>query len=140
MTQPTLVLIPGLLCDEFVWSAQRRALSAQAQVWVADHGLLDSLTDMALAILSNAPAEQFALAGHSMGGRVALEVMRLAPHRVQRLALLDSGWLPLAAGAKGEEERASRLALLDNARRLGMRLKLLPIEFLKEFLTESDLR
>lgn len=117
----TLVLIPGLLCDEFVWSEQRRALSVHAQVWVADHGLLDSLTDMAAAVLRDAPAEQFALAGHSMGGRVALEVMRLAPHRVQRLALLDTGWLPRDKGAHGKAERVSRMALLDNARQLGMR-------------------
>jgi uncharacterized protein (TIGR02246 family) len=121
MTAPTLVLIPGLLCDEFVWSGQRKALSAHARVWVPDHGSLDSLTDMALAVLRDVPAERFALAGHSMGGRVALEVLRLAPHRVQRLALLDTGWLPRAAGVQGEQERASRLALLDNARRLGMR-------------------
>lgn len=121
MTATTLVLIPGLLCDEFVWSEQRRALSAYARVWVADHGFLDSLTDMALAVLRDAPAEQFALAGHSMGGRVALEVSRLAPHRVQRLALLDTGWLPRLAGAHGDAEQASRLGLLDRARQFGMR-------------------
>jgi uncharacterized protein (TIGR02246 family) len=121
MTEATLVLIPGLLCDEFVWSGQREALSAHARVWVPDHGSLDSLTEMALAVLRDAPAGPFALAGHSMGGRVALEVFRLAPQRVQRLALLDTGWLPRATGEQGEEERASRQALLDNARRLGMR-------------------
>jgi uncharacterized protein (TIGR02246 family) len=121
MTATTLVLIPGLLCDESVWAGQREALSAHARVWVADHGSLDSLTDMALAVLRDAPAERFALAGHSMGGRVALEVLRLAPHRVERLALMDTGWLPRAAGTAGEEERASRLALLENARQSGMR-------------------
>jgi len=120
MTAATVVLIPGLLCDEFVWTGQRRALSAYANVWVPDHGSLDSLTDMAAAVLRDAPAEQFALAGHSMGGRVALEVLRLAPQRVQRLALLDTGWLPRAPGPQGEAEKASRLALLDNARQLGM--------------------
>jgi len=121
MTAAALVLIPGLLCDEFVWSEQRRELSAHADVWVADHGALDSLTDMALAVLRDAPAGRFALAGHSMGGRVALEVMRLAPDRVERLALIDTGWLPRPHGAQGEEERASRLALLDIARQSGMR-------------------
>ncbi|HEY5754626.1 MAG TPA: alpha/beta fold hydrolase [Steroidobacter sp.] len=117
----TLVLIPGLLCDEFVWSEQRRALSGHARIWVADHGSIPSLTDMARAILRDAPAERFALAGHSMGGRVALEVMRLAPHRVERLALLDSGWQPRQPGARGAEEETSRLALLEDARRNGMR-------------------
>lgn len=120
MTVATLVLIPGLLCDEFVWSEQCRELATHANVWVPDHGSIDSLTDMASAVLRDAPAERFALAGHSMGGRVALEVLRLAPHRVQRLALLDTGWLPFPAGTQGEEERASRLALLENARQLGM--------------------
>lgn len=117
---PTVVLIPGLLCDEFAWAEQRRALSTHARVWIPDHGSLDSLTEMAEAVLRDVPAEQFALAGHSMGGRVALEVFRLAPQRVQRLALIDTGWLPLANGIQGEAERASRLALLDNARKLGM--------------------
>lgn len=117
----TLVLIPGLLCDDFVWSEQRRALSSHARIWVPDHGSIDSLTEMARAILRDAPAERFAMAGHSMGGRVALEVLRLAPHRVERLALLDSGWQPRQPGARGEEEETSRLALLEDARRDGMR-------------------
>lgn len=117
----TLVLIPGLLCDEFVWSEQTRALSSHARIWVPEHGSISSLTDMAQAILRDAPAERFALAGHSMGGRVALEVMRLAPHRVERLALLDSGWQPRQPGARGEEEQTSRQALLEDARRNGMR-------------------
>lgn len=121
MSATTLVLVPGLLCDDFVWSDQCRELSSLARVWVADHGSLDSLTDMAAAILRSAPAERFALAGHSMGGRVALEMVRLAPQRIERLALLDTGWLPLQAGARGEEERASRMALLDLAFQRGMR-------------------
>ena len=120
MTAINVVLIPGLLCDDYVWADQCRALANYADVWVPDHGSLDSLTEMALAILRDAPAEQFYLAGHSMGGRVALEVMRLAPHRVQRLALLDTGFLPRANGAQGDAEKASRLALLSTARELGM--------------------
>jgi uncharacterized protein (TIGR02246 family) len=120
MTSATVVMIPGLLCDDFIWSDQRRALANHANVWIPDHGSLDSLTEMAVAILRDAPAGQFSLAGHSMGGRVALEVMRLAPERVQRLALLDTGYLPRAAGEQGDTEQASRLALLDKARQLGM--------------------
>jgi len=56
-----------------------------------------------------------------MGGRVALEIVRRAPRRVERLALLDTGWRPLPAGAAGEEERAGRYALLALARRDGLR-------------------
>ena len=56
-----------------------------------------------------------------MGGRVALEVFRQAPERVLGLALLDTGSAPLAGGEHGAKERAGRLALLDQARREGMR-------------------
>ena len=59
------------------------------------------------------------LAGHSMGGRIALEIVRRAPQRVQRLALLDTGWRPLPAGSAGEKERAGRYALLATARQRG---------------------
>ena len=56
-----------------------------------------------------------------MGGRVALEVMRLAPERVERLALLDTGVDPLALNGAGAAERVQRLALLARAREHGMR-------------------
>jgi pimeloyl-ACP methyl ester carboxylesterase len=91
-----------------------------ADVQIADHRSLNSLEAMAGALLDRAPA-RFALAGHSMGGRVALEVMRLAPERVVRLALLDTGYKPLPAGEAGEIERAGRYALIEAARRKGMR-------------------
>ena len=56
-----------------------------------------------------------------MGGRVAIEIVRRAPERVQRLALLDTGYLPLPSGAAADEERAGRYALLSIARSDGMR-------------------
>jgi pimeloyl-ACP methyl ester carboxylesterase len=56
-----------------------------------------------------------------MGGRVALEALRLAPERVQRLGLLDTGFDALPAGADGELERSQRMALVEQARRDGMR-------------------
>lgn len=117
----TLVLAPGLLCDGATWAAQVKAFENKFQIQIADYGLLDSLTRMAESILAKAPA-RFALAGHSMGGRVALEVMRLAPERVTRLALLDTGCKSLPHGEAGEMERAGRFALLDSARRQGMRM------------------
>lgn len=116
------ILLPGLLCDEFVWSAQARALGARGfSCSIPDYGGLDSLQAMARRVLDSAPAGRFALAGHSMGARVALEVVRLAPERVQRLALLDTGIDPLPAGEAGERERARRMELLGIARRDGMR-------------------
>ena len=118
----TLMLLPGLNCDAAVWAPQVAALQGLADCRVPAWGLRDSLTAMAQQVLDEAPTERFALAGHSMGGRVALEVMRLAPQRVERLALLDTGTHPLAAGEAGAKERAGRMALLKIAREQGMRV------------------
>ena len=115
-----LVLIPGLLCDATVWLHQRAALADVADVRVSDHGTRDTLAAMARAILDSAPP-RFAIAGHSMGGRVALEVYRAAPKRVSGLALLDTGYSALAPGMAGEREVEGRLALVEKARRDGMR-------------------
>ncbi|MDB5847241.1 MAG: alpha/beta hydrolase [Rhodoferax sp.] len=117
----TLMLLPGLLCDQAVWAAQCAALASRAVCVVPHYGLRDSLEAMARQVLELAPSFRFALAGHSMGGRVALEVVRLAPERVERLALLDTGFQPIAGGADGERERSQRHALLEKARTLGMR-------------------
>jgi len=112
-----LELLPGLLCDHAVWEH----LSSQYNgSQIADYGHLDSIEAMATYVLETAPAE-FALAGHSMGGRVALEVVRQAPERVKQLILLDSGYLPRVEGDAGEQERAGRMALLEIARTKGMR-------------------
>lgn len=117
---PSLILLPGLMCDRAIWAPLLPQLEAVAHCRIADHGDADSLTRMAEQVLADAPA-QFALAGHSMGGRVALEVLRLAPQRVERLALLDTGHLPRATGAAGDEEARARLALLAIARTQGVR-------------------
>lgn len=117
----TLVLLPGLVCDAGVWEAQTQAFASRLRCHVPDYGLHDSLAAMARHVLDTAPAERFALAGHSMGGRVALEVLRLAPQRVQALALLDTGTHPLAPGDVGARERAGRMGLLQTAERKGMR-------------------
>ena len=120
MAELNLVLVPGLLCDAAVWKPQMKALKKLARIQVADHGKLDSLGAMAEAILANAPPK-FAVAGHSMGGRVALEVVRRAASRVTGLALLDTGYTPMPAGVAGEKEAAGRDELLQLARQSGMR-------------------
>ena len=120
MNRDTLILVPGLLCDAAVWQDQAAELSQRCTVHVAQHGTADTLGAMADAILVAAPP-QFALAGHSMGGRVALEVWARAPQRITRLALLDTGYEGLPEGEAGERERAGRLRLLEVAQREGMR-------------------
>ncbi len=114
-----VVLLPGLVCDATVWSHARAALGAHGDVGIAEYGLLDSLGAMAEKVLAESPPH-FAVAGHSMGGRVALEVLRRAPQRVTALALLDTGTQPLAAGEAGEREAAGRHELLAIAREQGM--------------------
>lgn len=120
--KPHLVLLPGLMGDAAVWQAQSDALGERLQCSVPDYGTLNSLQAMARHVLATAPVERFALAGHSMGGRVAFEIMRLAPQRVSHLALLDTSYHPLPPGQAGETERAGRMALLDLAHREGMRV------------------
>jgi pimeloyl-ACP methyl ester carboxylesterase len=112
-----------LICDRTVWQQQIEALSDVAECSVPDYGSLDSLPAMADAALGIA-APQFSVAGHSMGGRVALEIYRRAPERVARIALLNTGYLPLAAGAAGQEETRKRGELAALAKSHGMRAML----------------
>lgn len=120
MTRPSLILVPGLMCDDSSWGPVAPALSAHTPCHVVSHGDADSLVAMAEQILATAPP-QFNIAGHSMGGRVALEVMRLAPERVLRVALLGTGYRAKEAGSAGEVEVQKRQALLDIARQQGVR-------------------
>lgn len=106
----TLVLLPGLLCDERLWRHQVQYLGNIVRVVVADLRVGGSVSGMARAVLDAAPAGRFALAGLSMGGYVALEVMRVAPGRVSRLALLDT-----SARADTPEQTAARRALVSVA-------------------------
>lgn len=88
-TKPPLILLPGLLCDDALWRHQSAHLEDLAEIVVADFTTQKSIPAMARSVLDAAP-ERFSLAGLSMGGYVALEIMRLAGERVDRLALLDT--------------------------------------------------
>jgi len=117
---PHLLFLPGLACDADVWQDQVRALSRVTSVSVADYGSSDSIAKMAQVAIAGAP-DRFAVAGHSMGGRAAFEIMRTVPGRVVGLALLDTAYRPFAGGEAGERETAARTALLNMARTKGMR-------------------
>lgn len=88
--QTHLVLVPGLLCTRALWEPQIAALGDIADVTVADHARHDTMEGIAASILAVAP-ERFALAGLSMGGYISYAILRQAPERVTRLALLDTG-------------------------------------------------
>jgi len=92
--KPHLLLLPGLLNDDRLWRHQISALHDVAEISVADLTGGDSMAALASAVLARAPVPQFALAGLSMGGYVALEIMRQAPERVLALALLDTSARP----------------------------------------------
>ncbi|QZH75813.1 MAG: alpha/beta fold hydrolase [Erythrobacter sp.] len=102
-----LMFLPGLICDSRVYAPQLRAFPGS--VAVDGYGMADSLTDMARVALAQADAagaERFDVFGHSMGGRVAMEIVRIAPERVRRLALVSTGIHPLA---EGEAEKRAAL-------------------------------
>jgi len=88
-----VVLVPGLNCSARLFSPQVPALWRFGPVMVADHTRDLTIAAIAARILSLAPP-RFALAGLSMGGYIALEIMRQAPDRVARLALLDTSARP----------------------------------------------
>jgi pimeloyl-ACP methyl ester carboxylesterase len=115
----TLLLLPGLLCDADVWADQVEAIGSAVRCVVPSYHDLDSIEAMARRVLEHAPS-RFSLAGHSMGGRVALEVVRCAPFRVERLALLDTGYQARQAGEHGEQEARQRRHLVEVARDQGM--------------------
>jgi pimeloyl-ACP methyl ester carboxylesterase len=104
-----LLLLPGQLCDERLWRDPATALADIALPIFGDLTQDDSIATMAERVLSAAPPE-FALAGLSMGGYVALEIMRQDPERVLRLALLDTSARPDNA-ARAEQRRADMTTL-----------------------------
>lgn len=86
----TLVLLPGMMCDERMFDAQLRAFRDTHEVDVVPLTGADSIEGLASSILGSIGAAKFNLAGLSMGGIVAMSMAGLSPERVSRLALLDT--------------------------------------------------
>ncbi|WP_417695362.1 alpha/beta fold hydrolase [Roseibium sp.] len=107
-----IVLIPGLLCTETLYAPQISAFSDRP-ILVADHRQHNSIEAIARSVLDKAP-DAFALAGLSMGGYVAMEIMRIAPQRVTRLALMDTN-----ARADTQEQTDRRQVLIRMTRERG---------------------
>jgi len=119
-----LILLPGLLCDAALWRYQASALAEFAELQIADLTQAESIADLATQVLAGAPP-RFALAGLSMGGYVAQEILRQAPDRVDRLALLDTSARP-----DTPEQSARRRGLMDLSQRgqfKGVTPQLLPL-------------
>ncbi len=131
-----LVLVPGLLCTEDLYADQLSALADIARMTVARHAGHSTVAAIAAAVLETAPPK-FALAGLSMGGYVAFEIVRQAPDRVDRLALLDTGPRP-----DTPERSEGRRKLIELGRTYGLaavQKQLLPNLIHKDRLTDAPL-
>lgn len=108
--RPHILLLPGLLNDARLWQRQVADLADLAECSVADLTVAETIPELAAAVLAAAPVQRFAMAGLSMGGYVALEIMRQAPGRIRALALLDTSARP-----DTPEGRKNRRDLMDLA-------------------------
>jgi pimeloyl-ACP methyl ester carboxylesterase len=114
MSKPCVYLLPGLMCDEAVWEHQQAALAGRAEVRIPVFRGFKSLRAMAEAVLAEAPS-RFSVVGHSMGGRVAFELMEIGGERIERFAVMDTGVHGVRPG-----EREKRQPLLEAATRKGL--------------------
>lgn len=119
-----LIFLPGLLCDAALWAHQTEHLKDIGATSVADLTQHDSVHAMAAHVLKEAP-DKFALAGLSMGGYVAQEIMRQAPQRVLKLALVDTS--ARADTPEQHEKRKGLIALAKTGKFKGVTPKLLPL-------------
>ncbi|PCI85143.1 MAG: alpha/beta hydrolase [Hyphomicrobiales bacterium] len=103
----TLILIPGLICDKIIWQALARSASAHMNIYNADLTKSTSISDMAQMILDDVEGDMIVV-GHSLGGRVAMEMARINPARIIGLVLADTGYMP-----KSEGEEIKRQAMID---------------------------
>jgi pimeloyl-ACP methyl ester carboxylesterase len=129
MAAENVLLLPGMMCDARMWQAQIDNLSIPATV--PSHVAVDNFGAAAADILDGAP-EQFALAGLSMGGILAFEIWRQAPHRVTHMALIDTN--PFA---DSPERQSLRLEQIEQVLAGGLRA--LAVDSLKpKYLAESN--
>ena len=107
--KPTIVCVPALLCDSRLFSGVESALGDECDLLIADTVQDTSVEAMALRLLDMAP-ERFVLAGNSLGGYVALQVMARAPGRVSHLMLMGTNAYADAPEAREKRKQAIRLA------------------------------
>ncbi|MEJ0042291.1 MAG: hypothetical protein WDM81_08780 [Rhizomicrobium sp.] len=108
-----------MLSDAAFWSAQTAALADIRVAHVPHYGLADSIEAMAEDVLRDAP-DVFDLAGHSMGGRVAQQIVRRTPGRVRRLALFATDYRGPADGRARDAEAAQHDVMPARAREIGI--------------------
>lgn len=128
-----LVFVPGMMCDGRLFAPQVAAFSGRHDIVLARISEADRVEDLAKRILANAPM-RFALAGLSMGGIVAMEILRQAPERVDRIALLDTN--PLAEKQEVKERRGPQI----EAVRAGALARVMQEEMKPNYLAQAPQR
>lgn len=135
--KPALVLLPGLLCDAALWRHQINALHHDFHVIVPKLTGAVTVAELARHVLEVVP-DDFAMVGLSMGGYIAMEVMRQAPERVKKLALLNT-----TARPDTQEQRARRRGLIELSRKgdfKGVTPRLLPLLIAQSRLEDAALK
>ena len=131
-----LIFLPGLLCDAALWQHQIKHLTSSRQCTVGDITGHDTVAALAAEILDKAP-DRFALIALSMGGYVALEIMRRAPERVERLCLIDTSARPDAP--EQQQKRRLLIAMSQKGQFRGVTPRLLPMLIHPDRLQEPEI-
>ena len=111
MTFDPLVMLPGMMCDDRLFAPQQRALGHDRDVIIPPMRGAETMAGLARLILAILP-ERFALAGLSMGGILAMEIIRQAPDRITRLAIMDSN--PFAEEKERQLMRDAQMEKVNN--------------------------
>lgn len=124
-------MIPGMMCDDRIFEPQIKGLSSMVEIHTADISKHTNIKDLAADVLRNAPPK-FSLAGHSMGGIVAMEVCLQAPNRIEKLALIDTNPMAELEEVKLNRERQMSEALS------GKLTNVIREEMKPQYLADSD--
>jgi pimeloyl-ACP methyl ester carboxylesterase len=136
MSQPIL-LIPGLNCTAEVYVGQVPALWQFGSFQIANHHRGTSMAEIAAAILADAPP-RFALGGFSMGGYIAFEILRQAPERVTRLALIDT--MARLDTPEGAQKRHDSIRLAEQGKHLLLAAQNFPFGVHPDSVSREDVR
>ena len=124
-------MVPGMMCDERIFSPQIEELSKNLEVTVADISNFSSVRELASDVLKKAP-KFFSLLGHSMGGIVAMEIYSQEPKRIEKLILMDTN-----PKAELDEVKLRREPQIKDVRE-GKLLEVMRDEMKPNYLAESD--